>query len=380
MKITEITVSVFEMPRETRLIDMFEEGPAAKRKWVSRPRGDKASGPMHVLHVRTDQGIEGTCSVGDVRYTTMTEDVLEQLRVLAVGSDPLERQHLYGKMQAATRIMFVPPGWLGAFDNCLWDIAGKVAGLPVYRLIGQVRDAGPAYYKIGGGTAEESVEDAIEGVAAGFSAVKDHFPNHAGENIEWLRALRAGVGPDIDLMHDAAPCSYSLSDALGVGRALEELGFRWFEEPLPDRRLRDLQTLCAELDVPVLNPESMMHDAELSAEWLISGATDLLRANARHGTTPVLALANLAETHGTTIELNGPGGLFGLLHAHLVCCIPNTSYYEYFPDGTRDEVGKEIGLLNPPTPANGRIAPPDGPGWGAEWDRPFFEKKRVAEL
>jgi L-alanine-DL-glutamate epimerase-like enolase superfamily enzyme len=112
----------------------------------------------------------------------------------------------------------------------------------------------------------------------------------------------------------------------------------------------------------------------------MSGATDLLRANARHGTTPLLKLATLAEMRGTTVELNGPGGLFGLLHAQMMCCIPNTSYYEYFPGGSRDEVGKEIGLLNPPVPVNGRIAPPDGPGWGAEWDRPFFEKTRVAEL
>ena len=96
-----------------------------------------------------------------------------------------------------------------------------------------------------------------------------------------------------------------------------------------------------------------MNDVDLSAEWLIAGATDLLRANARHGTTPLLKLANLAEMRGTTIELNGPGGLFGLLHAQMMCCIPNASYYEYFPDG---------------------------PGWGAERDRPFFEKKRVAEL
>ena len=123
-----------------------------------------------------------------------------------------------------------------------------------------------------------------------------------------------------------------------------------------------------------------MNDVNLSSEWLISGATDLLRANARHGTTPLLKLARLAEMHLTTIELNGPGGLFGLVHAQLMCCIPNTSYYEYFPGGTRDEVEKEIGLLNPPVPVDGYISPPEGPGWGAEWDWPYFLKKRVAEL
>ena len=103
-----------------------------------------------MLHVMTDEGIEGTCTVGDVRYTVMPRDVLDQLRLLAVGADPLERQHLYGKTRAATRSMFVPPGWSGAFDNCLWDIAGKAAGLPAHRLIGQARKSGPAYYNIRG--------------------------------------------------------------------------------------------------------------------------------------------------------------------------------------------------------------------------------------
>ena len=380
MRITEITISVFELPRETGLSDVVEVGPTAARKWAFRPRGDKSQGPLHVLHVLTDEGIEGICTVGDVRYLVMPQDVLEQLRVLAIGSDPLERQQLHGKMRDATRHMFVPPGWYGAFDNCLWDITGKSAGLPVYRLIGQAREHRPAYYNIRGETDEEAVEDTLKAVEAGFSAVKDHFQHDADENIEWMRAVRDAVGPDVDLMHDAVGSVYSFEDALRVGRALEELRFRWFEEPLLDRHLRDLQTLCAELDVPVLNPETLMNDAELSAEWLISGATDLLRANARHGTTPLLKLANLAEMYGTTIELNGPGGLFGLLHAQMMCCIPNTSYYEYFPGGSRDEIGTEIGLLNPPVPVKGRIAPPNGPGWGAEWDRTFFEKKRVAVL
>ncbi|MEZ4683082.1 MAG: enolase C-terminal domain-like protein [Caldilineaceae bacterium] len=93
-----------------------------------------------------------------------------------------------------------------------------------------------------------------------------------------------------------------------------------------------------------------------------------------------MKLAHLAELHGQRIELNGPGGLYGLVHAHLVCAIQNTSYYEYFPGGSRDEWGQEIGLLNPPLPQQGYIAPPDAAGWGAQWDTAYFMRARVATV
>ena len=188
------------------------------------------------------------------------------------------------------------------------------------------------------------------------------------------------MGDEIDLLHDAAWCQYTFDEAVRVGRALHDLNFRWFEEPLEDRDMTSLIKLGALLEIPIVTPETLKHDRDLSAQWLIRGATDLLRGNARLGTTSLLKLAHLAELHNTNIELNGPGGLFGLVHAHLVCAIRNTSYYEYFPGGTRDEIGKEIGLVNPPVPQDGYIAPPDASGWGAEWDMDYFMKKRTGEM
>ena len=379
MKITAIKISVFELPGNTSRFDLEEIVDGAHRRWHRRHHS-KASEHIHVLHLLTDEGIEGTCTVGDARYTTMRPEELEQLRILTVGEDPFDRERLNEKLHLATRSLFTRPGWFGAFDNCLWDIAGKSAGTPVYKLIGTARSSSPAYYNFASSSIEKAVEDAQQAVASGFFAIKDHFHFDPAENIRGFAAVRAAVGPDVALFHDAATCQYTFQEALRVGRALEEFGFAWFEEPLPDRDQIGLQQLCAALDIPVLAPETLMHDIDLSALWLCTNAVDLLRANARHGTTSLLKLAHLAQLHNTSVELNGPGGLFGLVHAHLVCAIPNTSYYEYFPGGSRDELGKEIGLLNPPLPQKGRIAPPPGPGWGAEWDRQYFEKKKIGEL
>lgn len=385
MKITEISLSVFELPSNTPPFDLVEETTPAKQRWrttrsTAQRNRDDTKEHLHVLHVRTDEGIEGICTVGDARYTTMRPADLEQLRILTIGADPFDRELLYAKLHAATRSMFTRPGWFGAFDNCLWDIAGKVAGLPIYALIGRARERCPAYYNSRGLTRAAVVEDSLKAVDLGFTAVKDHLFNRADENISWFAAIREAVGLEITLLHDAVMSHYSFEEALRVGRALEELGFLWLEEPLPDRDQRGLQRLCTALDIPVLAPESLMHDVDLSAQWLISGTTDWLRANGRLGLTSVLKLAHLAEMYRARIELNGPGGLFGLVHAHLCCALQNTTFYEYFPSGTRDELGHEIGLLNPPLPESGHIAPPDTPGWGAEWDWDYFERKRVAIL
>jgi len=377
MKIEEITLSIFELPGNTATFNLYEESHGADRRWLPT---DQKSIPeeIHLLHVRTDDGVEGICTVGDARYTTMRKEELAQLRLLTIGENPLDRERLNAKLNTATRTMFSRPGWFGAFDNCLWDIAGKVAGLPVYALLGRARDRCPAYYNFGGATIEAAIEDARSAIDRGFPAVKDHFRGTATENIAGFQAIRAAVGEQIDLLHDAALCHYSYQDALRVGRVLQELGYRWFEEPIADREQAQLQRLCAALDLPILAPETLMHDLTLSAQWLILGATDDLRANARHGTTQALKLAHLAELHGQRIEFNGPGGLYGLVHAHLVCAIQNTSYYEYFPGGSRDERGKQIGLLNPPLPDQGFIVPPEGAGWGAVWDWDYLERRRVA--
>jgi len=377
VKITEISLSVFETISNTGLFELQEVPAGGERKrWVRTAEGAPTR-ELHVLHVRTDQDLEGVCTVGDARYTRMRTEDLEQLRFLALGEDPQERERLYSKCKAATRGMFTMYGWHGAFDNCLWDIVGKVEGKSVSELIGRARQSCPAYYNYGGATKEASAEDASKAAEQGFIALKDHFRGTGEVNAEWAAAVRDSVGEDLDLLHDAAGCSYTLDEAVELGRRLEALKFGWFEEPLDDRDLTGLQRLCDAVDIPILAPETLMNDVDLSRAWLETAATDKLRVNGRIGTTAYLHLVEAARVMGTTVEPNGPGGLFGHVHAHLTCAVKNTTYYEYFPNGSRDEAGKEIGLINPPIPIDGQITPAGGLGWGAEWDWDYFEKKRV---
>ena len=380
MKITDIRLSVFELPTQTPFFNLERETLGNRQVWRSRPTRPHPT-EYHVLHVFTDDGIEGVCTVGDARYTTMRHIDLEHLRHLTIGEDPLDRDRLNSKLLTATRHVFTMPGWFGAFDNCLWDIAGKTANKPVFQMIGATPDSAPAYYNYrGGSTLEAAIEDVELALSLGFKAVKDHLSWPVAQNVDWFGEIRRACGDDIDIMHDAAGARYDLADAIKAGRALEDHRYRWFEEALPDRDFKDLRELCNELDIPVMALETLMHEPEISKVWLEQGACHLVRGHARHGTTALLDLARHAAERRTNVELNGPGGLFGLVHTHLVCSIPNTSYYEYFPGGSRDELGREIGLLNPPIPRNGEVTPPNRPGWGAVWDWQYFNSVRVAEL
>jgi L-alanine-DL-glutamate epimerase-like enolase superfamily enzyme len=328
---------------------------------------------QHFIEVETDTGLSGRCT------TTMTPAQVEILRNQVVGEDPLHRELLYQKLHKGTRWVYQPPGWFGDFDNCLWDIAGKAANLPIHALVGRVRARFPVYLTSGDGTVDDYLRHIDLGGTMGINAYKFHSYKGGKADIPIFRQVRQSVGADYALINDPV-CSYDLREAIEVGRVMEELGFVWLEEPFHEQKMHLYQELCQALTMPVMANEMLMHDIGLSSQWLIHGATDRLRANARNGTTQVLKMAHFAELYGANIELNGQGGLFGLLHAHLGCCIDNTDYYENFfmaADGNRRQ-GEVWGLLTAPVIEDGHLAPPTGPGWGAEWDETRFQALTVA--
>src|SRR6266487_1597721 len=121
---------------------------------------------------------------------------------------------------------------IGACDAALWDIAGKAAGMPLYRLLGGGRS------EIGAYASSQMLEsrDAYAAEAArfkaeGWKAYKIHPPHGPDEDIKVCEAVRTAVGEDFTLMLDST-WSYRYPDALRVGRAIERLGFLWYEDPL----------------------------------------------------------------------------------------------------------------------------------------------------
>ena len=378
MKITNVTVHVLERPGARGSVHTIVQVPSVRRiQFTHSSKPLDRPGHSLVLRVQTDDGVEGMCTV-EASHVGPTSSMVDLLRANVIGEDPFNREYLFQKLYLGTRWVYQKPGWFGPFDNCLWDITGKVAGLPVYKLIGKVRDGVPVYQTAGDGPTELYIEHIEQGKAQGIRAYKPHSYKGGKADIPIMEKLREHVGPDYDLMLDPV-CSYTLGEAVEVGHVLEQLNFVWLEEPFHEQKMNLYQELCAELTIPVMATEMLMHDMDICAQWLIHGATDLLRANARQGTTQVLKMAHFAELYGTSIELNGTGGLWGQVHAHLGCCIMNNDYYESSVGraATIKESAAQLGMMNPPEIVDGKLIPADGPGWGAEWDMAQFEKRTV---
>lgn len=385
MRITDVKLVTLELPdgggpgRVPQLVQVpglrriqYRAGVNAERAPILTP---PAKPRERFVEVRTDAGITGRMTA-----STMDRYQVDLVRAMAVGENPLHRERLYQMFQKGTRWVYQKPGWFGDFDNCLWDIAGKAAGLPVHALIGRVRERIPCYLTGGDMDRAGYLRHIDAARAIGIDAYKFHTYKGGKADLPLFAEARALVGDDFALINDPV-CSYDLREAIEVGRVMEELGFVWLEEPFHEQKMHHYQELCAALDMPVMATEMLMHDVGISTQWLMHGATDLLRANARHGTTPVLKMAHFAEMYDTTIELNAAGGLYGHVHATLGCCIDNTSYFEYMSgaaDAFRKE-GERWGMVNAPVVRDGRIAPGGLPGWGAEWDEERFRSLIVDE-
>ena len=374
MKITDVSLAILELPDATASGHELIQVPGLTRvQYTHRTRSGQQRATQAFLEVRTSTDLWSRCDC------SLSPDQVDILRHHVLGANPFHREHLFQMFHKGTRWVYQPPGWFGAFDNCLWDIAGQAAGLPVHALLGRVRERLPAYLTGGDGTVQDYLAAIEGGRAMGIQAYKFHTYKGGDADIPIFKEVRREVGDAYDLINDPV-CSYTLREALAVGRVMEELGFLWLEEPMHEQKLNLYQELCRGLDMPVMATETLMHDMDLTAQWLLQGGTDYLRARATYGTTQVLKLAHFAELQGARVELNGPGGLCGLVHAHVGCCLENTSLYEYFgvrADSLRRE-GQGWGLLNAPLIENGHIAPPDGPGWGAEWDEERFQRLTVA--
>jgi L-alanine-DL-glutamate epimerase-like enolase superfamily enzyme len=354
--------------------------------------GPPGQGKMAMLTLTSDEGHKGYAFAP---VEVIRPHVLEAFaRKVLVDQDPLQREHLWKSLEHWQRGSAgqLTDRALAAIEQALWDLAGRTLNLPVYKLIGGYRDKVPAYGstmcgdELEGGlsTPQDYADFALKLVARGYKAIKLHtwmppvsFAPDPGMDIQACAAVREAVGPNIDLMLDGYH-NYSRTDALRIGRALEKLGFAWFEEMMNEQSMASYAWLAEQLDIPIVGPESLSGKHYSRADWVKAGACDILRAGVPGvgGITPTLKVAHLAESFGMNCEVHGNGA------ANLAVCaaIKNCRWYErglLHPFLDYDEVPAYLNSLADPMDDEGYVHLPQRPGLGEDINFDYIEAHTV---
>ncbi|MGH7278887.1 MAG: enolase C-terminal domain-like protein, partial [Candidatus Rokuibacteriota bacterium] len=244
---------------------------------------------LGLLTVRTDAGIEGHAFLGSAMRGAHldAQSLIQYLKPIVMGQDPLDRERLYQALWQKNR--FTTLRAIGAVDIALWDIAGKTAGWPIHRLLGSYRDSVPAYASSAVLPSKEIyAEEAARFKAEGWTAYKIHPPTEPTRDIVICEAVRAAVGDGFTLMLDST-WAYRYPEALRVGKAIERLGYYWYEDPLADDDLYNYVKLKQQLSIPILATEYAPGGFTAFAPWLVARATDFLRGDVavKGGITPL---------------------------------------------------------------------------------------------
>jgi len=253
-------------------------------------------------------------------------------------------------------------------DVALWDIAGKAAGLPIHRLLGTCKDHVPAYASSAWLPSPEAyAEEALRFRSQGWTAYKMHPHGVPKEDVAICRAVREAVGEDMVLMLDAM-WAYNYEEALKVGRAIEELDYFWYEDPLAKEDIYGYVKLHSKLDIPIMATEFAPGGLYGMAQWVVQGATDILRGDVAicGGITPLMKIANLAEAFRMKCEIHhGFNSLNNVANLHVTMAVPNCDYYEVFPASGANKYGLVSDIE---VDDKGLVYAPEKPGLGYEID------------
>ena len=338
--------------------------------------------------VRTGTAIKVFADVGIVGEYVQGRGNADEIAAAArrlLGWHALERERVYQALKTSRA-----RGWI---DIALWDLAGKLSGLPIYRLLGGHRTKLPAYASTINGankgklsTPESYADFAQQCQEMGYRGYKVHpYPwQDVQTHIDTVLAVRERVGPQMDLMLDSFCLYETFADALKVGRACDEASYYWYEDPYADggitpfshNKLREL------IRTPLLQGEKV-HSLEERMAFILAKATDFVRGEVRgEGITATMKMAHAAESVGLDIEILAPGAA----ERQTMAAIRNSHYYEVswiHPDVPNWEPpiyaeGYKPGLHG--IDEDGCVDVPEGPGLGVVYDWDYIKALSQGQL
>jgi L-alanine-DL-glutamate epimerase-like enolase superfamily enzyme len=323
-----------------------------------------------LVTIRTDGGVSGENLIFTLnnRRTKVLQTMVEELADLIIGQDAGHIASFWARAWKDINFLGhkgVPVAGISAIDGALWDALGKAANLPLYRLLGGAKDRVPAYHSGGlwlSRSIPELITEAQSFIGQGFHAMKMRL-GHANptEDIARVRAVREAIGPAIKLMADANQ-GQTESQAIRLGRRLEEFDLTWFEEPLPAWDLEGLARVAAALDTPIASGETeytrygFRRMLELrSADILMP---DLQRVG---GVSEFMRVGHMAESHDIPVSSH----LFPETSLQILGALSNAIYLEYMP-WFSPLYNEKLAF------ADGHALVPERPGWGFTFDRDYI--------
>lgn len=328
-----------------------------------------------LVRIDTDEGVSGwgEAFVGYRLWPTTRAAIDTLIGPLCVGRDPTAicalMNDLQRKLQGVGRngpVMYA----LSAIDIALWDIAGRLANLPLYRLLGgTTRLDLPAYASLlRYGDAKAVAYQTEDALSRGYREIKVH------ENeVAQIKAARETAGHGIPLMVDCN-CPWTVEQAIDMARQLEPYDLHWLEEPVwPPENYSGLAEVRKRGNVAIAAGENAI-TADFKSMFE-AGAITYAQPSVTKigGVSEMCKVFALAESFGVEVVPHsayfGPGLLASL---HLIAAmtreVPVERYYCYF------DVNPYHDAINP---KDGRIAIPQGPGLGVDLDAKVIEKLRV---
>ncbi len=370
MKITAVDVFVLKTPLDVPFA--FSQG------WVKQRAAT-------LVRVTADNGLTGwgeAFTQGLEPPEIAAAAIEHSLKPLVLGQDPSQPAVLWQKMYVQTRD-FGRKGSvvsaISAVDTALWDLTGKFRGQPVAKLLGgmfrhKVQPYATGFYRIHGkGESSRLAEEAIAHKEAGFSAMKVKLGFGIADDIEVMGCVSAALNdPAIELMVDTNH-GYGRSEALTLGKELEQYNLRWYEEPVVPEDIDGYVELRNKLAVPIAGGENE-HTPFGFANVIKAGALDVAQPDVGScgGITAIRDIAAIAHANGVAVNPHVWGSAIAQAASLQVIAslpIPHASVFAKEPvlEYDRSDHPFRQHLITEPWSVNdGMIDIPTGPGLGIE--------------
>jgi L-alanine-DL-glutamate epimerase-like enolase superfamily enzyme len=334
-----------------------------------------------VLRLGTDAGITGWAysSFGTIAGgPRVVQAILEQeIKPVLMGKDPAFPKRLRAELWKATEyqgVQGVGQFAIAAADIALWDILGKAAGLPVYKMLGAYADRVPAYSMCGwyyenDGDLSQFKRAISEAFEEGFSAVKIKVGRASrDEDVRRINAAREIAGKDRRVMVDANQ-AFDLNEAIRRGRIYQQLGCYWYEEPMPPYDHVAYAELARELDIRIATGENE-YTKYAYADLISRRGVDIVQPDNRRsgGVSEWMEIAAIAAGFGLDVASHGGGPT----NVHMLLAMPNAIYLE---SGSLKGQSSSLEKLRM---ENGEILAPETAGMGSELRPDFVRKYKVA--